>query len=216
MALTPTHSHTHTPTQGLLLSLLLAAAVGAAPAPLVDVRTVAPQVRVDLRYNRPDNVFGRRLYPGNTALLRLPVARRLARVQGRLEKQGLGLKVWDAYRPRSIQSVMWRLNRASHSRYLANPQKGSKHNRGAAVDATLVDRKGRELEMPTPFDAFSPRAHRGATRGVSRAARRNRGLLEAVMRAEGFAPNPYEWWHFTAPDWQRYPLADIPLPRDKN
>ena len=109
---------------------------------------------------------------------------------------------------------MWRLNRASHSHYLANPAKGSKHNRGAAVDATLVDTAGKELEMPTPFDEFGPRAHRGATRGVSLRARTNSRVLEAAMRAEGFIPNPYEWWHFTAPEWRRYPLSDVPIPPD--
>lgn len=179
---------------------------------LVDIRTVDPTIRVDLRYSSEHNTFGRRLYSGNVALLREPVARRLARVQSRLRKQGLGLKVWDAYRPRSVQSLMWRLRPEGRSRYIANPRKGSKHNRGAAVDVTLVRADGREMEMPTPHDEFSARAHRGATRGISPAARRNAQILDGAMRAEGFMPNPYEWWHFTAPEWRSYPLSDMPLP----
>jgi D-alanyl-D-alanine dipeptidase len=135
----------------------------------------------------------------------------LARVQAGLRKRGLGLKIWDAYRPQSVQVRMWRLRPDGHRLYIANPRKGSKHSRGAAVDVTLVDRSGRELAMPTPHDSFSPLAHRNAIRGVSAPARRNRGVLEDAMRTEGFHPNPMEWWHFDAPDWRTYSLLDTPL-----
>jgi len=178
--------------------------------PLVRLAEICPTVRVELRYSTTNNIFGRRLYTGSVALLREPVARRLARVQAGLEQRGLGLKVWDAYRPLSVQRVMWRLKPGT--RYLANPKKGSKHNRGAALDLTLVDRNGQELPMPTPFDEFSSRAHRGATKGVPPQAQENARILEAAMRAEGFFPNRWEWWHYTASDWQRYPLADNPIP----
>jgi zinc D-Ala-D-Ala dipeptidase len=189
-------------------------AVPALPASqndLVNVRSLAPDIRVQLAYNSPGNAFRKRLYRSNVALLRRPVAQRLARVQARLRKQGYGLQVLDAYRPHSVQAQMWKLRPDARKLYLANPKKASKHNRGAAVDATLVDKSGRQLEMPTPFDEFSPRAHRRA-RGISARARRNSGILEAAMRAHGFIPNPYEWWHFTAPDWRNYPVSNIPLP----
>jgi D-alanyl-D-alanine dipeptidase len=167
---------------------------------------------VDLHYNSDKNVFKTRFYHSGVAMLRKPVAERLARVQARLKQQDLGLKIWDAYRPRSVQYEMWR--KTGGSKYLANPRKGSKHNRGAAVDLTLVDTSGKELEMPTPHDEFSPRAHRGATRGVSPKARRNARVLDSAMRAEGFLPNANEWWHFDAPDWRQYPLMDQPAPPD--
>lgn len=183
---------------------------GAPAAPLVDVCSVDTTLRVDLHYATAHNVFHRRLYSGTVALLRAPVARRLARAQVDLRKQGLGLKVWDAYRPRSVQYAMWKLRPGS--RYLANPRRGSKHNRGAAVDVTLVDTAGRELPMPTPHDEFSARARRGAVKGVLPAARRNSHTLETAMRGAGFHPNPGEWWHFDAPDWRSYPLADVPVP----
>lgn len=200
-----------------LLGVAACLACASAPAspkaaPLVPVQSVAPGIRVDLRYSREDNAFKHRLYAGNVALLREPVARRLARVQERLQRQGYGLLIWDAYRPFSVQQRMWSLNRQSHSRYLANPRKGSKHNRGAAVDLTLVGEDGRELPMPTPFDEFSPRAHRNAVIGVNPRDRANWRILDRAMRAEGFIGNPYEWWHYTAPEWARYPLANEPVP----
>lgn len=197
----------------LVALLVLAPAAGKPAAPqLVDVRSLARDIRVDLAYARPKNAFGERLYSGNVALLRPAVAARLARVQGRLRREGLGLKVWDAYRPRSVQFRLWKLRPDGRKSYIANPRKGSKHSRGAAVDVTLVDRTGRELKMPTPHDSFRPEAHRGAVRGVTPLARKNRGILERAMRAEGFHPNPLEWWHFDAPDWRRYPLLDLPIP----
>lgn len=199
----------------LAICLGLVGVAHAAGAPLVDLRKMDGSILVRLSYSQSKNAFGKRLYDGNVALLRLPVAQRLARVQRRLASKGLGLLVWDAYRPRSIQKEMWDAVPRARSRYLVHPSKISKHSRGAAVDVTLVNRQGTPLEMPTPHDEFSPRAHREATRGVSAVARRNRATLIAAMRAEGFLANPYEWWHFTAPDWRRYPPADIPVPTGK-
>ena len=102
-------------------------------------------------------------------------------------------------------------------RYVARPLRrdgrpvaGSQHNRGAAVDVTLVDASGRPLPMPTGFDDFSARAHRGAP-GIPPAAQANAARLEAAMTAEGFEPFPTEWWHFDAPGWQGYELLDVPL-----
>lgn len=180
---------------------------------LVEIRKIDPTIQIDLSYAGSDNRFRRRLYSGNVALLREPVARRLAKVQKRLRRQSLSLKVWDAYRPASVQRTMFRLKPGT--RYLANPRKGSNHSRGAAVDVTLCTTAGKDLAMPTPHDEFSARAHRGATRGVSQSARRHARLLDAAMRAEGFTPIRYEWWHFNAPDARRYPLADVPIPREK-
>jgi D-alanyl-D-alanine dipeptidase len=198
----------------LILGLSLATRSPArAAAPLIDVRSKHPGIRVKLSYATGQNAFHQRLYTGDTALLRAPVAARLARVERRLEPQGLGLEVWDAYRPQSVQWTMWRLRPDARSHYLANPRKVSKHSRGAAVDVTLVTRAGKPVPMPTPHDEFSARAPRGARRGVSAAALKNARLLDAAMRAEGFQSNPYEWWHFTAPEWSRYPVSDTPIPQ---
>ena len=206
------------PSRGLQLLLCalcaFVAQIGATPAavPLIAIQNIDPSIRVELRYNGTNNIFKRRFYRSNVAMLRIPVAQRLARVQARLRRQGLGLKIWDAYRPRSVQYALWKVRPGT--RFLANPRKGSKHSRGAAVDLTLVDADGRELKMPTPHDEFSPRARRGATRGISKEGRKNGLVLDAAMRAEGFLPNRGEWWHFDAPDWRKYPLSDAPLPSD--
>jgi zinc D-Ala-D-Ala dipeptidase len=178
------------------------------PAPLVAITAVDPSIVIDLRYATPRNSFGCQLYPVARALLRRPVAQRLAKAQKRLQRQGLGLKIWDAYRPAAVQRRMWALKPGS--RYIANPHRGSKHSRGAAVDVTLVDDKGRELPMPTPFDEFSGRAH-PRYRGGTPVTRHNRELLRRAMEAAGFRQNPGEWWHYDDPQWRRYPLLDIPL-----
>lgn len=178
------------------------------PADLVDVRRIAPGIRVDLRYATSQNVFGRRLYRQPRPLLRRAAAERLARVQRRLQREGYGLKIWDAYRPRSVQRVMWRIH--PRGGYVGDPRHGSFHNRGVAVDLTLVHGDGRPVAMPSAYDEFGPRAHLDYPL-LSRAVRANRDRLLHAMRAEGFIPYRREWWHFVAADHRRYPMLDLPL-----
>jgi D-alanyl-D-alanine dipeptidase len=201
------------------LALLLACARSSPRPPqadLVDVAVLDPTIRLDLRYATAENFTGVAVYPAARCLLRHDAAARLARVQRRVRADGLGLLVWDCYRPFAVQERFWTL--VPDERYVAPPVRrdglpvaGSKHNRGAAVDVTLVDGAGRPLEMPTGFDDFSARAHRGAP--ASSAARANAARLEAAMTAEGFEPFPTEWWHFDAPGWEGYELLDVPLDR---
>lgn len=171
------------------------------------VEAVAPGVRVDLRYAKTHNFTHKQVYPASArCYLRLDVAQRVGRVQERLWAKGLGLKLLDCYRPLRVQKRFWQL--VPDERYVANPQKGSRHNRGAAVDLTLVDREGREQEMPTAFDDFSERAHRNFM-ALPEGAIANRQQLQDAMVAEGFVPMPTEWWHFDAPDAKTYGLADV-------
>jgi len=183
-----------------------------AAEPLVDVAKLIPSALVELRYAREDNFLGRAVYPPQAhCLLRQSVAERLVRVAERLAKEGFRLKLWDCYRPLSVQKAMWEL--FPKPGFVANPQTGSHHNRGAAVDVTLANAEGVELEMPTPFDEFSPRARQGATEGISKAAAHNRDTLKAAMEAEGFIANRAEWWHFAARDARRFPIMDVaPIP----
>jgi D-alanyl-D-alanine dipeptidase len=194
---------------------VLQGASGPSGDALVDLHVLDPSIRVDMRYATPDNFTGVALYPAARCLLRGEVAARLVRVQHRLGNDGLGLLVWDCYRPFRVQQRLWKL--VPDARYVAEPVTrdggplaGSKHNRGAAVDLTLVDATGGPLPMPSAFDDFSERAHRD-WQGASPAARRNVARLEAAMTAEGFEPLPTEWWHFDAPGWQHYNLLDSPF-----
>ena len=182
----------------------------------MDIAAIDPTIAIDMRYASENNFTKVVVYPVARCLLRRDAAERLARVQERLRAGGKGLKVWDCYRPFSVQKKFWKL--VPDDRYVAEPVsdgagrplRGSKHNRGAAVDLTLVDRAGRPLEMPTDHDDFSKRAHRGSP-SASSAARANAELLERAMTAEGFEPLPTEWWHYDAPGWEAYPLSDRPL-----
>lgn len=190
------------------LTLLLQGVFYGEESPLIEVQKVNPRIRVEVRYATADNFMKEPLYSAPRCYLRREVAARLSRVQERLEKRGLGLKIFDGYRPLSVQKKMWA--RFPVEGYVANPAKGSNHNRGAAVDLTLVDAEGNELPMPTPYDEFSERAHR-AYAGGTEAERQNRTILEEEMAKEGFRGLSTEWWHFDDAECKTYPLLDLPL-----
>lgn len=175
---------------------------------LLNIKDVAPGIVVEMRYATTDNFTGKVLYPAAECVLCEPAALRLAAVQKTLQKRGLGLKVWDCYRPVSVQWKLWET--VPDARYVADPKKGSRHNRGASVDLTLVDAQGRELEMPTAFDEFSEKAHRTYD-DLPAHVLRNRQILQDAMEAEGFVGLPTEWWHFDDPLWARFALRDEPL-----
>jgi zinc D-Ala-D-Ala dipeptidase len=175
---------------------------------LVDIQTINPRIRLDMRYATSNNFLRRKLYPQARCLLRKELAQQLSQVQINLERQGLGLKVYDCYRPLSVQKQMWQV--MPDDRFVANPANGSRHNRASAVDVTLVDRKGKELEMPTQFDDFTDKAF-SDSENVSRSAKKNRQKLRKAMEAHGFIQLATEWWHFDAKNWQKFPLLDVPL-----
>ncbi len=175
---------------------------------MIDVLSVHPRIRVEIKYATADNFVGEVLYPESRCLLKPEIAARLGRVQDALEKKGLGLKVYDAYRPLSVQKKMWA--KFPVEGYVANPAKGSNHNRGAAVDVTLVDASGNELPMPSAYDEFTERAHRGWT-GAPPEAAANSKTLEEAMHAEGFVGLRTEWWHFDDAKAKTYPVLDLPF-----
>jgi len=181
----------------------------AGTAPLVDATKEVPGLMLDLRYATPDNFLHQKVYPDGARCLLLPdTAARLAKVAKRLEAKHYRLRAYDCFRPRSVQFQMWKI--LPKPGYVADPVKGSNHNRGAAVDLTLADLDGGWVEMPTPFDTFSPAAHQGYEGGTV-VSRVHREILLEAMTAEGFTPNRMEWWHFDLPDAGRYPVLDVPL-----
>jgi D-alanyl-D-alanine dipeptidase len=200
------------PATALLALALLASAPAARAVPardLVDVAAAIPDAVLDLRYATADNFMGRAVYPSHArCLLRAPVAERLTRAAARLRARGLRLRLWDCFRPLSVQRELWRL--FPRPGYVADPARGSNHNRGAAVDVALAAADGGPVPLPTGFDAFEPRAHAHAA-GLPPAAARNRELLRQAMEAEGFRVNRLEWWHFDAPEARGAPLLEADL-----
>lgn len=209
----------HTLAGVLLLAFFLpTAAFGQSAEPItestfVDIKRVDQTILIDLRYAGPNNCTQRPLYPsGMPALVRFSVAQRLVVAQKYLKAQGYGLKIWDAYRPKAAQEKLWEATK--NNDYVADPREGigSMHMRGTAVDATLVDRAGREVAMPTEFDNFTPAAML-YYQGPNPVVRSNLKLLQKAMARAGFYGLRTEWWHFCAGDWTTYPpIPELQLP----
>ena len=162
---------------------------------MVELKTIVPNIQYDLRYSTTNNFMHQQLYKnGSRTYLRLVVAMALARVQQELNAKDLSLKIWDAYRPYSVTERMWEM--IKDERYVADPKKGSGHNRGIAVDLTIIDRStGKELDMGTGFDNFTDTAHQDFKQ-LSSEILANRALLKTVMERNGFVAMETEWWHF--------------------
>lgn len=188
-------------------ALLKAPAPEATLGELVDVLSEVPGVTLDIRYAGTANFTGKRIYDCGKCRLRKGTAKKLAKAQKELAAKGLSLKLWDCYRPLSAQKILWSM--VPDPRFVADPKKGSKHNSGSAVDLTLVDREGRELEMPTPYDDFSPRASHLATDLPPKALENRRILLEAMQKG-GFRALESEWWHYDDPEGGSE-ILDVPF-----
>ena len=174
---------------------------------LVDILDIAPDIRVDLKYATKQNFTKIKLYPQALCLIRYEVAQKLARASRLARENGLYLKIWDAYRPVAVQKFFYDITPESQKKYIP-PVPKSVHPRGIAVDLTLVDSSGRELDMPTKFDDFSARAHvdsKEATPGQIK----NREILREIMEKNGFRVSPVEWWHFNGAPIEKFPIVDI-------
>ncbi len=176
---------------------------------LVNLEHFIPGIVLDIRYATTRNFTGQQIYNLPRAYARRPVAEALKRAQVEFAHHGLGIKIFDAYRPYRATVKFYKLYR--DTTYVASPYKGSRHNRGAAVDLTLINlATGQELKMPTAFDEFTRQAWPSAP--VSNAEiKRNRDLLIAVMQKHGFKVNATEWWHFDFIGWQQFEVLDIPF-----
>lgn len=176
---------------------------------LVELIKLDPSLRLDIRYATSNNFLGRPVYTEARAFLQREAARALVRVNRKLRRKGYGLAIFDGYRPWSVTKIFWDATPEEKRAFVADPRKGSRHNRGCAVDLTLFDLKtGAEVLMPSDFDDFSERAHPDYQGGTAE-ARRNRDLLRAAMESEGFTVYENEWWHFDYKDWQKYAILNI-------
>lgn len=190
---------------GCLMGLVRLSAYG---ADLVLVNTVIPDCVLDIRYATTNNFTGKSVYTSDACYLLEPALTALKKAADEFRSLGYRIVIWDAYRPRRVQYILWEI--VPDPRYVANPAKGSKHNRGCAVDITLIDKNGVELDMGTEFDDFTVRAHRDCV-GLSQQVIRNRTVLESVMKKHHFVGEPTEWWHFDFEEWKRYPLLDVDI-----
>lgn len=175
---------------------------------MVELKSLIPGIIYDLRYATTENFTRVRLYPsGDSTYMRLLPALALASIQEELKKEGLGLKIFDAYRPFQVTVRMWEL--IKDERYVANPAKGSGHNRGLAVDLTLINLvTGEELDMGTGFDNFSDTAHH-SFKNLPPLVIQNREKLKGLMEMAGFTALPTEWWHYYWPNNRKYDVMDL-------
>ncbi len=183
---------------------------------LVEVVRLEPTLRLDVRYATSNNFVGRPVYKEARAFLQRPAAEALARAHRALKRQGYGLTVFDGYRPWHVTKLFWDLTPEDKKEFVADPSRGSRHNRGCAVDLTLYDlRTGRQVSMPSEFDEMTERSHINYGGGTPE-QRRLRDLLRAAMEAEGFAVYEPEWWHYDYKDWREYPILDVPFDEIKS
>jgi len=176
---------------------------------MFDITKFVSGVQIDLKYASKLNFTGKRMYPANTmtSYLRSDVTQALATISDELKKQDLGLLIWDAYRPYDVTVRFWEL--IHDERYVANPQKGSGHNRGIAVDLSLYRiSDGKELYMPTGFDDFSEKAHHGYMQ-LDKEQIQNRELLLNIMEKYGFRRFTTEWWHYSWPEAEKFPILNL-------
>ena len=178
------------------------------PSDLVELRKLDPTIKLDIRYATSNNLFGTVFYSQPRAFLQRAPAEALVRVNGKLKALGYGLLVHDGYRPWYVTKVFWEATPQDKKIFVADPSKGSRHNRGAAVDITLYELKnGRPVEMVSTYDETTDRAYPDYPGGTS-LQRWHRDLLRSMMEAEGFTVYEAEWWHFDYKDWQRYRIGN--------
>lgn len=176
---------------------------------LVEIVRLEPGIRLDIRYATTNNFLSVKLYDEPRAFLQRPAAEALVRVHRGLAASGFGLLVHDAYRPWYVTKMMWDATSEQQHEFVADPRKGSRHNRGCAVDLSMYElTTGKAVVMPSLYDEMSPRAHPTYTGGTDE-QRRLRDHLRRAMEAEGFTVNPSEWWHFDYKDFKRYAIGNI-------
>ena len=182
---------------------------GKVEADLIELIKLDSTIKLDIRYATADNFVGRPVYPEARAFLQRPAAEGVVRVHKWLKNKGLGVVIYDGYRPWSFTKLFWETVQPEQRKFVADPAKGSKHNRGCAVDLGVFDLKtGKAIPMPSAYDEFTDRAAPDYAGGTDE-ERSNRDMLRQLMEANDFIVNPSEWWHFDCKGWQKYAIYDI-------
>jgi D-alanyl-D-alanine dipeptidase len=183
------------------------------PAELVELTGLDPTIKLDVRYATTNNLFGSVFYSQARAFLQRPAAEALVRAQRKLKRYGYGVLVHDGYRPWYVTKVFWDASPEDKRIFVADPSRGSRHNRGCAVDLSLVELKtGRPVEMASTYDETTDRAYPDYPGGTS-LQRWLRRLLRDAMEAEGFTVYEAEWWHFDYQDWRKYRISNVTFER---
>ena len=178
---------------------------------LVELVQLDSTIRLDVRYATSNNFLGRPVYKEARAFLQRPAAEALVRAHQKLKPQGYGLTIFDGYRPWAVTKTFWDATPQDKKIFVADPQKGSRHNRGCAVDLTMHElASGKQVEMPGGYDEMTERSHINYTGGTEE-SRRLRDLLRSAMESEGFVVYDPEWWHYDYRDWQKYPILNVPF-----
>jgi len=178
---------------------------------LVELTKLDSSIHLDIRYATSNNFVGRPVYKEARAFLQRPAAEALVKVNASLKPLGYGLVVFDGYRPWSVTKLFWDITPDNKKLFVADPAKGSKHNRGCAVDLSLYDlATGKEIEMTGNYDEMSERSYPNYNGGTEQ-QRKMRDLLRSKMEAQGFTVYEYEWWHFDYKDWKLYHITNEPF-----
>ncbi|HYJ86821.1 MAG TPA: M15 family metallopeptidase [Pyrinomonadaceae bacterium] len=176
---------------------------------LVELVKLDPTIKLDIRYATKNNFLGQKVYQEARAFLQRPAAEALVRVNQKVRSQGYGLVVHDGYRPWSVTKIFWDVTPEDKKIFVADPAKGSRHNRGGAVDLSLFDLKtGMIVKMPGEYDEMTERSHINYECATPE-AKRLREILRAAMTSEGFAVYEPEWWHYDYKDWKEYPILNL-------
>jgi D-alanyl-D-alanine dipeptidase len=176
---------------------------------LVELVTLDPAIHLDIRYASEKNFLSTPVYAQARAFMQRPAAEALLRALHKLQPLGYGLLIHDAYRPWYVTKIFWDATPLEGKIFVADPQKGSNHNRGCAVDLTLYDlQTGQAVEMPGLYDEMSPRSFPNFPGGTS-LQRWHRDLLRRAMESESFTVNEDEWWHFDYKDWKQYGILNV-------
>jgi zinc D-Ala-D-Ala dipeptidase len=176
---------------------------------LVELVTLDPTIKLDIRYATTNNFLGTPLYTQARAFLQRPAAEAVVRANSELKAQGYGLIIHDGYRPWYVTKIFWDATPDDKKIFVADPQQGSRHNRGCAVDLSLYDLKtGAEVDMPSGYDEMSERAYPDYAGGTNE-QRARRALLGQAMEKQGFTVYSTEWWHFDYKDWKKYPILNV-------